>query len=158
MKPRIYIETTLFNYYYDDERGFAHESTRVLINEIADCKYQAFTSTYVTDELEAATPEKRDKMLSLIKQYDIKVLAPSEEATRIANLYIQENIIPIKFRTDSLHIAVATINNLDMIISLNFKHIVKMKTKKLTADINIKNGYKAIEIYSPMEVIDYENE
>ena len=65
--------------------------------------------------------------------------------------------MPAKYHTDGLHIAVATINNLDMIVSLNFKHIVKSKTKIGTAAINALNGYRPINIYSPMEITDYED-
>ena len=68
--------------------------------------------------------------------------------------YVSNGVIPHKYRTDGLHIAIATVNNLDMIISMNFQHIVKRKTIKMTSAINTINGYKAIEIYSPMEVIE----
>jgi len=156
-KQKIYLETTLFNHYFDDDRGIAHESTVTLFKEIAAGKYEAFTSTYVTDELEKASSDKRDKMISLIAEYDIAVLSPTDEAVRIADLYISENIIPQKYRTDGLHIAIATVNDLDMIISMNFQHIVKRKTKIGTGNINALNGYRAVEIYAPMEVIENEN-
>ena len=67
-KQRVYLETTLFNHYLDDDRGIAHTSTIRLFNEIAAGKYEAFTSDYVTDELERAPAEKSEKMISLIEQ------------------------------------------------------------------------------------------
>ena len=153
--PKIYLETTLFNFYIDEDRD-AHEDTVKLFKEVASGKYEAFTSTYVTDELENAPEIKRNKMLRLITEYNIAVLAPSDEAVQIANIYIEEGIIPKKFRTDGLHIAIATVNELDMIVSMNFKHIVKRKTILATEKINKLNGYRAIEIYSPMEVVENE--
>ena len=57
-----------------------------------------------------------------------------------------------------MHIAIATVNDLDMIISMNFEHIVKRKTKIGTGNINALNGYRAVEIYSPMEVIESESD
>ena len=154
--PKIYIETTIFNFYFDGDRGFAHTDTVGFFREIKAGKYEAFTSTYVTDELENAPEIKRDKMMSLISEYNITVLAPSDEAAILADIYTAEGIIPQKYRTDGLHIAIASVNELDMIISMNFQHIVKRKTKLATGNINILNGYRAIEIYSPMEVIDNE--
>jgi len=148
----------MFNYYFDEDRGFAHEGTVKLFGDIAAGKYEAFTSTYVTDELEKAPEVKRDKMMGLIAEYDIAVLAPNDEAVRIADLYVAEKIIPLKYRPDALHIAIATVNDLDMIISMNFQHIVKRKTKIGTGSVNALNGYRAIEIYSPMEVIEDEND
>ena len=156
-KQKIYLETTLFNFYFDEDRE-AHADTVKLFKEIAAGKYEAFTSTYVTDELENTSEGKREKMIGLITEYDIAVLAPNEETVRIADLYIKENIIPQKYRTDGLHIAIATVNDLDMIISMNFQHIVKRKTKIGTGNLNALNGYRAVEICSPMEVVEDEND
>ena len=156
-KQRIYLETTLFNFYFDEDRGFAHDSTVALFKEIAAGKYEAFTSRFVIDELNNAPEAKREKMLNLILEHDIPILETDDEAVRIADLYIEEKIIPHKYRTDGLHIAIATVNDLDMIISMNFQHIVKRKTVKMTGHINTMNGYRAVEIYSPMEVVENDN-
>ena len=155
-KQKVYLETTLFNFYFDEDRD-AHADTVKLFKEIAAGKYEGFTSSYVTEELENAPEEKRDNMMGLIREYDIAVLAPNEEAVRMADIYVAENVIPQKHRMDGLHIAIATVNELDMIISMNFKHIVKRKTILATGKINNLNGYRAIEIYSPMEVVEDEN-
>jgi len=154
---KIYLETTMFNFYVDNDRGFAHTDTVKLFEEISAGKYEAFTSTYVTDELENASETKRNIMMGLLAKYGVKVLAPNNEAVQMANIYVKEGIIPQKYRTDGLHIAIATVNDLDMIISMNFQHIVKRKTKLAVGNINILNGYRAIEIYSPMEVVEDEN-
>ncbi|MEW5759123.1 MAG: hypothetical protein AB1755_06660 [Candidatus Omnitrophota bacterium] len=53
-----------------------------------------------------------------------------------------------------MHIAVASVNNIDAIVSWNFKHIVKLKTKKEVTGINLLLGYKEIDIYSPWEVVN----
>ncbi|MCL2095653.1 MAG: PIN domain-containing protein, partial [Oscillospiraceae bacterium] len=154
-KQKIYIETTLFNFYFDTDRE-AHADTVTLFEECAAGKFEAFTSFYVIYELENAPKEKRDKMIALIKKYNIKVLPVSDEADNLAMRYIAEGALPGGSLADASHIAVASANALDMIISLNFRHIVKEKTIRLTGAINILLGYKAIEINSPMEVIDDE--
>ena len=155
-KQRIYLETTLFNFYFDEDRGFAHEATVALFGEIASGKYEAFTSAYVLDELAQAPAEKRDKMMGLLAQYNVTVLAYADEALSLADIYVAEDIIPAKYRTDGLHIAISAVNDLDMIISMNFQHIVKRKTKLLTGNINVLNGYRAVEILNPMEVVENE--
>lgn len=151
----IYLETTLFNYYFDDERD-AHSDTIQLFDDILASKYQPFTSLYVIEEIEKAPEEKREKMIKLVEQYSITVLALSAEAERLADLYVEQGIIPLKYRTDGVHIAVATVNELDMIISINFQHIVKRKTKIGTDSINAWNGYRTVKIYTPMEVNENE--
>ena len=155
---RIYLETTLFDFYVDEDKGDAHVDTVKLFKEIADGKYEAYTSDYATDELMLASEAKRNRMISLFSEYGIKVLEPDIAAGKLADLYVSEGVIPQKYRTDGLHIAIATVNGLDMIISMNFQHIVKRKTVKMTGAINVLNGYQAIEIYSPMEVVENEKE
>ena len=153
--PRIYLETTMFNYYFDEHRE-AHGDTAALFDEIKAGKYEAFTSTYVTDELNEADEPKRSKMLSLIAEYNIILLDADNKARDLSDIYVTNGVIPAKYRYDGLHIAIATINDLDYVFSLNFQHINRQKTKTMTSYININNGYKAINICSPMEVIERE--
>jgi len=148
---KIYLETTMFNYYFDDERD-AHVDTVNLFIKIKAGKYEAYTSGAVIEELEKAPVDKHTKMINLINEYKINVLSVSEEAEKLADDYVSVGIIPLKYRTDGVHIAVTAVNDLDIIVSMNFEHIVKMKTKKLTNALNIVRGYKNIDIVSPMEV------
>jgi len=155
-KLKVYLETTLFNYYFDEDRE-AHPATVRLFEDIAAEKYEAYTSDYAVDELEKTISDKREKMLALIGQYGISVLGLDKEAEQLADAYVEQGIIPVKYRTDGVHIAVAAVNDLDMIISMNFQHIVKRKTKLGTGSINALNGYRAVEVYNPMEVSDDES-
>jgi hypothetical protein len=152
-RQKVYFETTLFNYYFDVERD-AHADTVRLFEDVAAGKYEAYTSDYVVRELEISASEKRDKMLALIERYGITVLGLDPEAEQLADSYVEHGIIPDKYRTDGIHIAITAVNDLDMIISMNFRHIVKRKTKFGTANINALNGYRAVEICNPMEIDD----
>jgi len=155
-RQKIYLETTLFNYYFDKDRD-AHPDTVKLFKEIAAGKYEAFTSRYVVDELMKAPEPKRAKMLGLISEYGIPIFEYSDEARQLADIYVKEGVIPQKYRSDALHIAAASVHDLDMLISMNFQHIVKRKTILATGTINALNGFRAIEINSPMEIIENEN-
>ena len=149
---KIYLETTIFNYYFDVDRD-AHIDTVTLFEECVLGNFVPYTSDYVIGELEKASDEKRDKMIALIKKYDIAMLAATNETDALAMRYISEGALPRGSIVDASHIASATVNALDAIVSLNFRHIVRAKTIKLTGAINILLGYNPIEIYSPMEVI-----
>lgn len=76
-KLKIYLETTMFNYYFDKVRD-AHADTVTLFEECAAGKYEPYTSDYVLAELEAAPEPKREYMFSLIGKYGVKVLSFSE--------------------------------------------------------------------------------
>jgi hypothetical protein len=155
-KQKIYLETSLFNFYVDESRGKYHICTVKLFEAIAAGKYEAFTSLYVTDELKKAQDKKRDKMLNLISEYGITVLPESDEAERIAYIYVSEGVIPRRYWMDGMHIALAAVSELDMIVSMNFEHIVKEKTIRMTEHINLQNGHCTVEIYSPEEVVKNE--
>jgi predicted nucleic acid-binding protein len=154
-KQKIYLETTMFNYYFDEDRD-AHADTVTFFEECLAGKFEPYTSFYVTEELESAPEEKRDKMLALIGKYNITVLTASDEVDNLARRYIAEGALPQGSLADASHIAAASVNFLDMIVSLNFRHIVREKTIKMTGAINVLLGYNIIEINSPMEVIDDE--
>ena len=147
----VYLETTLFNYYFDENRD-AHADTVTLFEECASGRFEPFTSLYVIDELESAPPDKRDKMIALIERYNVTILAATDETDTLARRYVSEGALPQGSLADASHIASASVNALDMIISLNFRHIVRDKTIKLTDAINTLLGYETVEIYSPTRI------
>jgi len=93
-------------------------------------------------------------MAALAAEYGIKILDDSDEAKRIAALYVQEEAIPNAYETDALHIAIATVNGLDFIASLNFTHIVRPWTIERVRRVNKREGYQGIGIYKPSEVLE----
>jgi len=154
--PAIYLETTVFNFPFADDAPQYRADTLRLFAEIKAGKFKPFTSEYVTRELEAATDPQREDRLQLIKEYEVEVIPASDEAKSLAVTYIKAGVIPPAYGTDGFHIAVATVKGLDFIVSLNFRHIVKRKTIEEAEMINFREGYKKIGIYSPAEVIDYD--
>ncbi len=152
--PKAYIETSVFNFVFADDAPDKRQDTLALFGEIRLGKYKAYTSDYVLGELQQAPEPKQSDMLALIQRHDMVILPASDEARQLAELYVEERIIPQKHMTDALHIAAATINDIDLIVSYNFKHIVKLKTVAMTEIVNLREGYRRIGIFSPTEVID----
>lgn len=153
--PKIYLETSVFNFYFADDAPDKRDDTIRLFEEIRQGKYEPYTSLFVVQELQEAPEPKQSQMLNLITQYGVTALPGDTETRRIAGLYVAEGIIPGKYLTDALHIAATTVNDLDFIVSYNFKHIVKLKTITMTEIVNLRENYRKIGIYSPTEVIEY---
>ena len=61
-------------------------------------------------------------------------------------------------RTTDRHIALATINKADVLASWNFKHIVNLERIRGYNSINFREGYPMIEIRTPKEIFNYEND
>jgi hypothetical protein len=125
-----------------------------LFEAISAGKYEAYTSEYAMIELRKAKEPKRRNMLALSEKFGIMMLDINTESERITDLYIQNSVIPFKYRVDASHIAIATIHEMDCVLSFNYKHINKLKTKRLTEIINLNEGYKGVTICTPMEVLD----
>ncbi|GBU24815.1 hypothetical protein R83H12_01450 [Fibrobacteria bacterium R8-3-H12] len=137
-KISLYLDTSVFGGYYDDI--FAEE-TRLLFKKIKEEKYDVFISDLTKDELTKA-PENVKKLLETIKYRSIEV---SPECEDLADEYIKLKVVGKTSRDDCIHIATATINNIDVLISWNFKHIVNFQRMKGYNSINIQNGYKYLE-------------
>jgi len=81
----------------------------------------------------------------------------NDEAVELATQYIAEKVVGQTSFADCLHIAIATINRADYLISWNFKHIVNVQRIRGYNAINIKSGYKELEIRSPRDFMTYED-
>ncbi|MDR1564028.1 MAG: hypothetical protein LBS74_03635 [Oscillospiraceae bacterium] len=152
--PKIYLETSVFNFYFADDDPEKKQDTIRLFEEIGAGKYKPYTSTYVLEELLKCSEPKQSLMTNLIDKFCVEMLLANQSAEALAEVYVEEGIIPLKYRTDGVHIAATAVNGLDFIVSYNFKHIVKRKTIELTEMVNYREGYKRVGIYSPTEVIE----
>ena len=143
----------MFNYYFDEDRA-GHEDVLKLFAAIKAGKYEAYTSSYVVQEIEQASEPKRANMLALIDEYKLKILNTSSKIRRLGELYIEKGIIPASHLFDSLHVALASVYELDCVISYNFHHINRNKTRIMTASINKEEGYGGIMIITAEEVLN----
>jgi predicted nucleic acid-binding protein len=149
----MYIDTSVFGGFYDDE--FA-EHTRPLFNRLKNNEFKLLFSSVTQDELNNAPDRVKDLVKGLKVEYT-EFLDVTDEATELAAEYIAEGVVGHTSFTDCLHIALATINQADYLISWNFKHIVNVDRIRGYNSINIKKGYKQLEIRSPREFERYEN-
>jgi len=153
MKQRIYIDTSVFGGYFDDEFS---EHTIPLFNRLLTNEFKLLFSIVIQDELENA-PDNVKNLVKSISKINTEFLEVSIEAIELATEYVTEKVVGKTSFADCLHIAVATINNADFLISWNFKHIVNIERIRGYNSINIKNGYKQLEIRSPREFEKYED-
>jgi hypothetical protein len=114
-------------------------------------------SSVTEDELLNA-PEPVQKLLVEIPE-NLKIRVElSREAVMLADAYIAEKVVGKTSREDCLHIALATIHHADVLVSWNFKHIVNIFRIRGYNTVNLKFGYKTLDIRSPKELIKYEDQ
>lgn len=98
------------------------------------------------------------ELVKHLKIQNTEFLEVTDEAVDLATEYIAEKVVGQTSYADCLHIAIATINRADFLISWNFKHIVNVERIRGYNAINIKNGYKQLEIRSPRDFVKYEDD
>jgi predicted nucleic acid-binding protein len=150
-KLRIYLDTSVVGGYFDDE--FSND-TQLLFNEIIRGEYQLVISDLTEKELVNAPESVRNLLMDLGVAFEL--VSVTQESIDLATEYIKEKVVGQTSADDCIHIATATINKVDLLISWNFKHIVNIQRIRGYNSINIKNGYAALEIRSPKDLINYE--
>ena len=154
MKQKFYFDTSVFGGVYDKE--FEEETLqlfeRVFLGKII-CMYSDLTET----ELLNAPENVRTYFKSLPKENTERVFV-NAEIIELATKYIEEKVVGKTSFDDCLHIATATLNKADILVSWNFKHIVNVQRIRGYNSINIKSGYKQLEIRSPREFMNYDND
>ena len=153
MKQRIYIDTSVFGGRFDEE---FEEHTKPLFERLKNKDFTLLFSTVTQDELANAPGNVKDLVKS-IKIENTEFIEITNEAIDLANEYIKEKVVGQTSFADCLHIALATIARADFLVSWNFKHIVNVERIRGYNSINIKYGYKQLEIRSPREFRNYEN-
>jgi len=154
VKQRLYLDTSVFGGYFDEE---FLEHTIPLIDRIRNDDFILLFSEITQDELEFA-PNHVKELIIALEEKASEFLETTDEAIDLANAYIKEKVVGRTSYADCLHIAVATINRADYLVSWNFKHIVNIDRITGYNSINIKMGYKQLEIRSPREFENYEND
>ncbi len=146
---KVYLDTSVIGGCFDDE--FRSESNEIF-NMIKLGIYEPVISTITINELINAPQQVSDLLVTI--EDNLLLLEINEEVIKLSSEYLKENIITEKFREDALHIALATVYNIDVLASWNFKHIVNLNKIKLFNAVNISQGYKELEIRSPRELIN----
>jgi hypothetical protein len=113
-------------------------------------------SDLTAQELEFAREEIRNIIADIPETNRIDIVI-DDEAIELAETYISAGALTNKSYNDALHIALATLNKADVLASWNFKHIVNLDRIRLYNSINLRLGYRIIEIRTPREILNFTN-
>ncbi len=156
MKPKVYIETTIISYltaWRSPQLVMAahQEATRNWWDD--DRQYfDLFISEAVIQEVSAGdadAPERRMKALDGISELQL-----TEEAQLLAKALIEKGELPAKAAIDALHIAIATVNGMDYLLTWNCKHIANATLRVSMESICLEEGYILPVICTPLELIE----
>jgi predicted nucleic acid-binding protein len=156
MKRRLYIETTVVSYLTarpsrDLIIAGHQEATRDLWPKL-NTEFEVYVSSLVFEEAGRGDKVQAKKRLNAIKPFPM--LEIDAEARELSKKIMAERGVPKEYPEDALHIAIATVNGIDLIITWNFAHFNNPFTRKKIRSIIEEAGYISPEICSPEELLE----
>ncbi|MDR1065149.1 MAG: PIN domain nuclease [Oscillospiraceae bacterium] len=154
--PKIYLDTSVISHLDAQDTPEKMTDTLKLWKDIKAAKYDVYISDLTIAELDRCPEPKRSEMLSALLDIEYTEIAQDGRSKQLSLLYFEVGGLPPKSKADAEHIAIASVNDCDIILSWNFKHIVNLRAMTAVEDVNIKKRYKNIRILSPTMLLDEE--
>jgi hypothetical protein len=156
-KLKIYLDTSVINFLFaTDSPDFKKATVEFFVKHAP--RYELYVSEVVPLEI-ARTPNAlhRQRLLDVLQQYPIRMLTDKkhDEVEDLAVRYLSAGVIPAPKREDALHVAYATVHQMDILLSWNFKHLANVRRETLIVAVNQAAGYRyPLRLLSPLEVED----
>jgi len=147
---KMYLDTSVISALFDDRNPERQALTEEFFSRIDI--YDVYISELTIAEIES-TPDQslKNKMKQIIK--DFSVLEINESVEELAKECVNYGAVSESHQEDAYHIAVATLNEMDYLISWNFRHIVRRITKDIVRMISTLRNLKQVEITTPGELL-----
>src|SRR5207244_10393643 len=124
MKPKIYLETTISSYLSAwpsrDLVTAAHQQITREWWQARHEQFELFVSQIVIQEAGGGDPDAAARRLDMLK--DLPLLELTEEATALAQEFVEQVPLPEKAAVDALHIALAVVHGMDYLLTWNCTH------------------------------------
>ncbi len=155
---RNFLDTSVWSFFFADDAPEKRDVTKEFFDLVRQGQYEVFISAVVVKEINDASGPKRDQLGELIKTCPVAELEIPGEADELAKSYMSRGIVPEKKEDAALHVAIATVAEMDALVTWNFQHLANLRKAELFHGVSLEMGYyKKLEIITPMEVSRYED-
>ena len=148
---RVYADTSVFGGVFDSEFQTA---SRTFFDQVKSGRFRLVTSALVQYEISQAPDRVRelfDDVMDIMAVADI-----TDETYSLQDAYLSAGIVAAGYAEDALHVAIASVSGCSLVVSWYFRHIVHFQKIPLYNAVNILEGYDQIGVFSPLEVLSYE--
>ena len=151
---KVYIETSVWGMTLPRQPRALRQPSLEFLRQCRLGIFEPYISTVVLDEVQEAKAPRANRILAEIERHHLSVLEPTREAERLADEYVKAEIIPRKKHDDAMHVAIATVFQMDVLVSWNQRHLVNVRKKQLFITVNRLAGHEhEILIHTPFEVL-----
>lgn len=145
---KIYLDTSVISALFDDRTPERKAMTIAAWDKLV--ANDVYISDVVLDEVKMSSQPLRERMLKCSQGFSL--LPVNNSAIELAQRYVLQGIFPESYFDDALHVAIASVHGIGYVLSWNFKHLVKVKTRRMVALANTLAEYGPVEIVAPPEL------
>jgi len=156
LRLKLYLDTSVLGAVCDPGPEDRLIATHRLLKGLVDGRWEGYISTLVLEELERAPDSVRETIAMELRRSPLVVLEESPESVALARGYVSSGAIPADYEDDARHIAIATVNDIRVIVSWNFRHMVNIERKRRINSVNVRDGFPLLDLVSPWEIADEE--
>jgi len=157
---RIYLDTSIVNFLFAEDAPEKMAATPQFWGKLdGGHGMLPFVSSIVEREIGRTRAEvKRHRLRAALEGLPVTVVdaaALEPELTNLAASYLEAGVLPEDSMEDALHVAIATILELDVLASWNYKHLANYRRELRFAGVNATLGYsKTPRLMTPLELSD----
>ena len=156
MKSKVYLETSIISYLTArpsrDIITAAHQQSTQEWWETRREKFDVYVSQIVIQEAGSGANDASERRLVAIE--DIAQVEIQPEAISLAQSLVSGGLVPEKAAADALHIAIATVQGMDYLLTWNFKHIANATMRNAISNACRQQGYEPPIICTPEELME----
>ncbi|OGJ84491.1 MAG: hypothetical protein A2268_10890 [Candidatus Raymondbacteria bacterium RifOxyA12_full_50_37] len=153
---RVYIESTVISYFTARPSSLIEVRAHQLITKRwwkkAIIKLVPCVSAFVLTEISKGDPAAAQKRLASVKTFTI--LGANSVTDNLAKTYFKKLNLPSKAWYDALHLACATLNGVEYLVTWNFTHLANAHLRHMVEDINASRDLETPVICTPEELVE----
>lgn len=152
--PTLYLDTSVIGGVFDEEWK---ESTQEMFRQAGFGLYRLVASVVTANELLGAPAEVQGYFASTFTD-SAQILELTDDAETLAHAYLAAGVVTPKYADDARHIAIATLNDVGLVVSWNFKHLANIKREAGFHAVNLLQSYPQVRIVTPLQLLNQDDE
>ena len=151
MKSSVYLDTTIPSYLFDERDSIKlHiEMTKKWWDE-ESLNFDIWASEATLDEISEGYYPKKQDLLNFVG--GVQILMPDPQIIDIAQIYLDNFLMPRALKGDALHLAYASFYTIDFLLTWNCNHLANANKRKHIRVINARLNLPTPEIITPLEL------
>lgn len=154
MRPTVYLDSSVPSYWLEQGPDPIIQARHLItgkwwVNDLP--RLDAYISQVVLDELVEGDPERAAKRLELVKGFPL--LDVDEEVVEAAEFYAQNLVMPSRDKRDAFHLALASVNDIEYLVTWNFAHLANARKRTHIEVLNRRLHLASPIICSPEELM-----